>query len=43
MRKADDATYLYVYHYMYEDEEAYSGQIAVEGTYQPYILYTWSG
>lgn len=43
MRKADDATYLYVYHYMYEDEEAYTGQIAVEGTYQPYILDTWSG
>lgn len=43
MRKAEDATYLYVYHYMYEDEEAYSGQIAVEGTYQPYILDTWSG
>lgn len=43
MRKTDDATYLYVYHYMYEDEEAYTGQIAVEGTYQPYILNTWSG
>ena len=43
MRKAEDATYLYAYHYMYEDEEAYSGQIAVEGTYQPYILDTWSG
>ncbi|MDO4275181.1 MAG: glycosyl hydrolase [Eubacteriales bacterium] len=43
MRKADDATYLYVYHYMYEDEEAYSGQIAVEGNYQPYILDTWTG
>lgn len=43
MRKADDAAYLYVYHYMYEDEDAYSGQIAVEGTYQPYILDTWTG
>ena len=43
MRKADDATYLYAYNYMYEDEEAYSGQISVEGSYQPYILDTWSG
>lgn len=43
MRKADNATYLYVYHYMYEDEEAYTGQISVEGTYQPYLLDTWSG
>lgn len=43
MRKADDAAYLYVYNYMYEDEEAYSGQISVEGTYQPYVLNTWSG
>lgn len=43
MRKADDAAYLYAYNYMYEDEEAYTGQIAVEGTYQPYILDTWSG
>jgi hypothetical protein len=43
MRKADDATYLYVYNYMYEDTENYTGQISVEGTYQPYILDTWSG
>lgn len=43
MRKDGDTTYLYVYHYMYEDEEPYSGQISVEGTYQPYILDTWSG
>lgn len=43
MRKDGDTTYLYVYHYMYEDEEPYSGQISVEGAYQPYILDTWSG
>ncbi len=43
MRKAEDATYLYVYNYKYEDTEAYSGQISVEGEYQPYVLDTWSG
>lgn len=43
MRKAEDATYLYVYNYMYQDKEGYEGQIAVDGIYQPYLLDTWSG
>lgn len=43
MRKADDATYLYVYHYMYEDEAPYQSQISVDGVFQPYLLDTWSG
>ncbi len=43
MRKAEDAVYLYVYNYKYEDTEDYTGQISVEGEYQPYVLDTWSG
>lgn len=43
IRKAEDATYLYLYNYMYGDEENYQGQISVEGNYQPYILNTWTG
>lgn len=42
MRKAEDATYLYVYHYMYEDTDNYTGQISVEGIYKPYTYDTWS-
>ncbi|MCI8497126.1 MAG: LPXTG cell wall anchor domain-containing protein [Clostridiales bacterium] len=42
MRKADDANYLYVYNYMYKDEENYVGQISVDGIYQPYAYDTWS-
>ncbi len=43
LRKTEDASYLYVYNYMYEDEEAYSGQISISGAYEPYELNTWSG
>lgn len=43
MRSTDEADYLYVYNYMYEDEENYQGQISLDGIYQPYILDTWSG
>lgn len=43
LRKDDDASYLYVYNYMYEDAENYVGQISLEGLYQPYVLDTWSG
>lgn len=43
MRKADDASYLYAYNYMYEETEDYTGQISVDGTYIPYVLDTWSG
>lgn len=43
MRKAEDATYLYVYNYMYEDTDDFVGNIAVEGTYETYELDTWSG
>ena len=43
LRKADDASYLYTYNYMYQDSEDYVGQISVDGTYIPYELDTWSG
>lgn len=43
MRHAEDADYLYLYHYMYEDEEAYIGQISLDGNYEAYRLDTWSG
>ena len=43
MRSAEDVDYLYLYHYMYEDEENYEGDVSLEGIYEPYILDTWSG
>ena len=43
MRKAGDATYLYVYNDMYEDEAPYEGRISVKGTFLPCLLDTWSG
>lgn len=43
MRKSEDATYLFLYHYMYQDKENYVGQISVDGLYEPYVLNTWSG
>lgn len=43
LRKAEDASYLYAYNYMYEDTDDYVGQISIEGTYTPYELDTWSG
>ncbi|MDO4648153.1 MAG: hypothetical protein Q4B26_05835 [Eubacteriales bacterium] len=43
MRKSEEATYLYVYNYMYEDEEHYEGKISVDGAYVPYVLNTWNG
>lgn len=43
MRKAEDASYLYFYNYMYGDQDAYTGDVWVEGTYQPFIMNTWTG
>ncbi|MCF0133417.1 MAG: hypothetical protein HUJ72_06085 [Blautia sp.] len=43
LRKADDASYLYVYNYKYEGTEDYVGEISIEGEYQPYLMNTWSG
>lgn len=43
LRSTDEADYLYLYHYMYEDTENYQGEISLEGTYVPYILNTWDG
>lgn len=43
MRSAEDADYLYLYHYMYEDEENYEGEISLDGIYEPYVIDTWSG
>lgn len=43
MRRSDEADYLYLYNYMYEDEENYQGQVSLDGIYRPYILDTWSG
>jgi len=42
LRKADDAAYLYIYHYMYTDTENYTGEISLEGCYKPYVYDTWS-
>ena len=43
MRSAEEADYLYLYHYMYEDEENYEGEISLDGIYEPYVIDTWSG
>jgi hypothetical protein len=43
LRKDGDVSYLYVYNYMYQNEEAYTGQISLDGNYQPYELNTWDG
>ncbi|WP_286165630.1 glycosyl hydrolase [Clostridium facile] len=43
MRKSAEATYLYVYNYMYQDTESYQGQISLDGIYTPYCVNTWSG
>lgn len=43
MRKDDRATYLYFYNYMYGNTEAYSGDVWVEGCFEPYVLDTWTG
>lgn len=43
MRKTDEAAYLYLYNYMYQDTANYQGQISVEGNYEPYVLDTWNG
>ncbi|MBC5788085.1 glycosyl hydrolase [Clostridium facile] len=43
MRKSEDATYLFLYNYMYEDTENYVGQVSVDGIYAPYVLDTWTG
>ncbi len=43
LRKDNDASYLYVYNYMYEDDQNYVGQISVDGIYKPYVLNTWTG
>lgn len=42
MREAEDASYLYVYNYMYEDEQSFKGQISVEGIHTPYVYNTWN-
>ena len=43
MRKDEQATYLYFYNYMYGNTEAYSGDVWVEGCFEPYVLDTWIG
>lgn len=43
LRRDEDASYLYVYNYMYQDAENYAGQISLDGIYKPYLLNTWTG
>ena len=43
LRKDNDASYLYVYNYMYEDTQNYQGQISLDGVYKPYTINTWTG
>ncbi len=43
MREAEDASYLYAYHYMFTDEESYVPTFSVDGEYAVYELNTWTG
>ncbi|WP_373212759.1 glycosyl hydrolase [Ruminococcus sp. 5_1_39BFAA] len=43
LRKDGDTEYLYVYNYMYQNEENYTGQILMEGAFKPYVIDTWTG
>lgn len=43
LRSSEEADYLYLYHYMYEDTENYTGQISLEGSYGVYKLDTYGG
>lgn len=43
LRSTEEADYLYLYHYMYEDEKNYQGQISLDGSFIPYVLNTWDG
>lgn len=43
MRSTEEADYIYLYDYMYEDTENYRGQILMDGEYKAYVLDTWSG
>ena len=38
LRRTEEADYLYLYHYMYEEEEDFSGQVSIEGSFVPYML-----
>lgn len=42
LRKDEAASYLYMYNYMYEGNENYTGQVSVDGIYTPYIINTWN-
>lgn len=43
MRSDENADYLYLYNYMYEENTSYTGQVSVDGIYEPYTLNTWNG
>lgn len=43
IRSTEEADYLYLYDYMYEDTENYKGQIVLDGIRKVYVLDTWSG
>ena len=43
LRKTEKADYLYLYHYMYEEQDDFAASISLDGVYAPYLLDTWSG
>ena len=43
LREDEDVSYLYLYDYMYQDDDSYQGQITLDGNYEVYELDTWSG
>ena len=43
LRSTEEADYLYLYHYMYEETADFSATVSVDGIFNPYVLDTWSG
>lgn len=43
LRRGEEADYLYLYHYMYEEAADFTATVSLEGIYEPYFLDTWSG
>lgn len=42
-REWEDARFLYVYNYKFDEPDAYSGDIVIDGAYIPYEYDTWTG
>lgn len=43
LRSTNEADYLYVYNYMYQDTDDWTGTISLDGNFEPYEMDTWTG